>query len=154
MPKYKTQTNDLTEVIEAGGGGGKLYLHAVNFSSSTGIIKTPEGTTLISSIILYIICSSPVILNSWADYQNLLTKNQTKNKIYIPFNYDNQYVSSQDTIISSGNTYIYNTPDYKTLTTNVRYFKIGSTNAHLSDITDSSYTSYYNKDNSIVIPLE
>ena len=27
MPKYKTHTNDLTEVIEAGGGGGKLYLH-------------------------------------------------------------------------------------------------------------------------------
>lgn len=28
MPKYKTQTNDLTEVIETGSGGsGKLYLH-------------------------------------------------------------------------------------------------------------------------------
>ena len=26
MPKYKTQTNDLTEVIESG-GAGKLYLH-------------------------------------------------------------------------------------------------------------------------------
>ena len=35
MPKYKTQTNDLTEVIEAGGGGGKLYLHNI-MSSKVG----------------------------------------------------------------------------------------------------------------------
>lgn len=32
MPKYKTQTNDLTEVIEAGGGADKLYLHKITSS--------------------------------------------------------------------------------------------------------------------------
>ena len=35
MPKYKTQTNDLTEVIEAGDGGRKLYMHNVGIYQGT-----------------------------------------------------------------------------------------------------------------------
>ena len=36
MPKYKTQTNDLTEVIEAGGEGSKLYIHSIRFKGNSG----------------------------------------------------------------------------------------------------------------------
>ena len=41
MPKYKTQTNDLTEVIETGSGGsGGLTYETVNL----GNIDTSTGT--------------------------------------------------------------------------------------------------------------
>lgn len=150
----KMYTPEEIKAIAGGGGGGKLYLHVINFFRSTGLIKTPEDNILVTSITLYIICSSPVLLDSWTDYQNLITKNQTHTNLYIPFNYDNIYSSSQDTIISSANTYIYNTPNYKSLVTNIRYFKIGSTNTHLSNTSSSDYAFYYDKDDSIVIPLE
>ena len=152
MPKYKTQTNDLTEVIEAGGGGGKLYMHTLKFFNSS-MINTPNDEGLINQIVLYIICSSPVLLNSWREYQDLLVKNQTNQFLYIPCSYSYSYPGSQKTIISSVSTYVYNGTYSKSLTTVVNYFKIGSTDTNLSSVTDSNYSVYYNKEDSYVRPL-
>ena len=63
MPKYKTQTNDLTEVIESG-GAGKLYLHTINFHNNNGVIidENNNNLSLITDINISIICSSPQLL--------------------------------------------------------------------------------------------
>ena len=47
MAKYKTQTNDLTEVIETGGSGGLTYesVNLGNIDTSTGTFDTvPEAS--------------------------------------------------------------------------------------------------------------
>ena len=47
MPKYKTQTNDLTEVIESGGSGGLTYetVDLGYIDTSTGSFDTvPEAS--------------------------------------------------------------------------------------------------------------
>ena len=46
MPKYKTQTNDLTEVIEAGGSGGLTYesVNLGNIDTSTGTFDLIPST--------------------------------------------------------------------------------------------------------------
>ena len=75
MPKYKTQTNDLTEVIESG-GGGKLYTHILRFYplGKNELYKDPEtNNVVLSDVYLYFICSSPTALSSWNDYYNLIS---------------------------------------------------------------------------------
>ena len=63
MPKYKTQTNDLTEVIETGSGGsGGLTYESVNLGNidtSTGTFDLmPEASKekIINIILISIIC--------------------------------------------------------------------------------------------------
>ena len=52
MPKYKTQTNDLTEIIETGGGGGNLYCHNISFKNNYGIVKDNNSKSLVTNIIM------------------------------------------------------------------------------------------------------
>ena len=78
MPKYKTQTNDLTEVIESGGGGGKLYRATYQITldpTYTGI------TTAIFSLYTY---DKPTTVN----YNKLLV--QIGNGIYPTLLYGNK----------------------------------------------------------------
>ena len=84
MPKYKTQTNDLTEVIETGGGGGKLYVHQVKIKSN---IFVAMNKRLFSEINFSVISKSETVLTLY-EYAQLFN-----NYEYIQANYVNEIVS-------------------------------------------------------------
>lgn len=62
MPKYKTQTNDLTEVIEAGGSGVLTYesINLGNIDTSTG---TFDFIPLTEQAKIYNLLSEKIIIN-------------------------------------------------------------------------------------------
>ena len=93
MPKYKTQTNDLTEVIETGSSGsGKLYMHIIEINSvGNSIVEDENHKNLIASINIYMICNSPIPLNSWEDYSKSFPLDKSVNLLS---NYLSQYVGS------------------------------------------------------------
>ena len=153
MPKYKTQTNDLTEVIEAGGGGGKLYMHILNFSQNGGadIIKNQ-----IQQVNVYIICNSPTIFNSSNDYLQLLIKNQKFNDfIYLPCSYSSSYGMQQKSIINSFEIFTYNSEYQPNIQFrySLKYFNIDSLSNGVQTTQSSLSSLYFQKDKSIVIPL-
>ena len=139
-------TLTVQNISSGGGGGSKLYLHVLVFSSSFGVVKADDGTVLIDTIVLYVICNSPTALQNWSDYAQLITEGQTLDFIYVPSNYD----ADRDIIISSVTTYVNNTT--KKLIAKVRYYPIGSTNNKINTIT-STITSSLVPSYNAVIPL-
>ena len=89
MPKYKTQTNDLTEVIEAGGGGGKLYVHQVKIKSD---IFKASNKNLFTEINFSVVSKSETIL-TLPKYTQLFS-----NYEYIQASYANERVSPAPSI--------------------------------------------------------
>lgn len=142
--------------ISGGGGGSKLYLHIIRLSSTAGLIKDPNNNSiLLSSLQIYIICSSATALETWNDYVTLLTKDQPINgSIYVPITYDNTYPGSTKVIISTISFRIFNGNNSKSTILTVRYYPIGSTDEHLSSTqSDTAVALNYQKSNINVIPL-
>ena len=121
-------------ISSGAGGGSKLYLHVLELSSSLGVVKADDGTILINTIVLYVICNSPTALKNWSNYAQLITEGQTLDFIYVPSNYD----ADRNIIISSVTTYINNAS--KKLIAKVRYYTIGSTDNMITTITSTITT--------------
>ena len=144
MPKYKTQTNDLTEVIEAGGGSGKLYMHIIDlYSLGNSLVEDDNNKNLIASVNIYMICNSPVPLKSWEDYSKSLPKNKN---VRLLSNYISQYVDSQVSVVNSCIVFSYNGSLYTT----VEYYTPGNTNLKSKQ---ESISIYFKEDAITVIPL-
>ena len=84
MPKYKTQTNDLTEVIESDGGAGKLYVHQIKIESD---IFNAMNKHLFTEINFSVITKSETVL-TLSEYVQLFN-----NYEYIQADYVNRHVS-------------------------------------------------------------
>ena len=134
MPKYKTQTNDLTEVIETGGTGGKLNLHQVKIKSD---IFKASNKNLFTEINFSVVAKSETVL-TLSEYIQLFD-----NYEYIQANYVNDNVSpapsAENTLlINEFNVYRENNllsikVSYIDLTNNVfdyNYYRPGRDGAH------------------------
>ena len=149
----KMYTPEEIKAIAGGGGGGKLYMHILDFSQNGGIdiIKNQ-----IQDIKIYIICNSPTIFNSSNDYLQLLIKNQKVNDfIYLPCSYSSSFGSEQKSIINSFEIFTYNS-DYQPniqFRYSLKYFNIDSLSNGVQTTQSSLSSLYFQKDKSIVIPL-
>ena len=141
--------------ISGGGGGSKLYLHIIDISSTAGVINDPDNGIIISSLQIYIICSSATALETWDDYVTLVCKDQPINKsIYLPITYDNSYYNSAKSIISTVVFRIFNGKNSKNTIVNALYYPIGSTNEHISSVESrDAVLQFYQKSKIVVIPL-
>ena len=87
MPKYKTQTNDLTEVIETGGGGKKLYMHKVGiYQTNTGFIVytyDPTPKTKVKDYMKYMFNDADV--TRYPCYPNQIPINGSSNIYVTPY---------------------------------------------------------------------
>ena len=140
-------------ISSGGGGSSKLYLHVINFSSSSAILKTSDNKTVLTSMAMYIICNSPTSFDRWNDYVNLITNNQSYSWIRLPFTFYNGYPGSSPVIISTVDAYIYNAST-KRLIVDVSYYLAGSTDDHLYSVSSQTIGDlYYQKSSVVVIAL-
>lgn len=140
-------------ISSGGGGSSKLYLHVINFSSTSAILKTSDDKTVLTSMTMHIICNSPTAFDRWNDYVNLITNNQSYNWIRLPFTFYNGYSGSSPVIISSVDAYIYNASE-KRLIVNISYYLAGSTDNHLYSVSSQTIGDLnYQKSSVVVIPL-
>ena len=156
MPKYKTQTNDLTEVIESGDVSGKLYMHILKFGQADGTDIINEYGAQIRNVYIYIVCNSPTVLSSSSDYAKLLINNQENYKfIYTQCSYDSSFGSEQKSIINSFLIYTYNKPnlDKANFNYSLKYYKTDSLASGITSIAGELSSLYFQKNETIVIPL-